>query len=65
VSEPPFFSGPMLTIMVISEGATIWFINQLVKARVSRYTYGVEAAMFYSPKAHSERAEMVFIDAEE
>lgn len=65
MSELLFYSDYMLTVRIISEGATIWFIDQLVKARAARYTYGVEAALYYSPALHSERSEKVFIDAEE
>jgi len=47
-----------------SDGAIIWYINQLVEARAARYTYGLQAKARYKASVHREREDQSYIDTE-
>jgi hypothetical protein len=51
-----------LQIRSCSEGATIWFIKQLVKARAARCTYGIEVGTAYNNALHAERSTKAYLD---
>jgi hypothetical protein len=46
------------------EGATIWFIKQLIKARATRFTYGLQINAIYDHRIHHQRYKEAFVDIE-